>query len=503
MDKEELKRLIAGGETLTVELKRNAPWSAEIAQRLCGFANSPAGGMLVLGVEDQTWQIKGIENPAGAIDEVLRGAAAVSPPVPLVEADPQVVELDGYRLVIARVPPNTGLLYQASGAYWLRRGTQTRPMTTAQVAEYMHRQGLVVWESQPNPTATLDDLDMKRVEGYLQHLAGIAGRPSRLSDPAELLVRLECAVWQNDPASGQSVLRPTNVGLLLFGEAPRYFYPQAEIICTYYRDDSGLRRYDDRRIIAGTLTGQIDEAFAFVKLYTPVAAQVVGLNRVDLPQLPLESLREAIVNAVVHRDYSLRGEAIRIFYYANRLEIHNPGLLVPGLRLEDLAAGRSRSKPRNPILASILRDMPGNYLERVGTGIPFMLNQMRQAGLPDPQFREQGEFVLTLWNTTAQPPTITASEPLQVPMQSEQPARFKPVRPPSAPATVTATDLTSREARQQIALEEVRRQGYITNREYQKLTGASESTATRDLEILVERGNLRRTGRGPSRRYIL
>ena len=497
LDKAELKALIAGGETATLEMKINPPWQAELSQRLCGFANSPLGGMLVFGVEDRSWAIRGVKDPAATVDEVLNAAGAANPSIPLVPPGPQIIELEGVKLVVVQVPPNDGILYQAGGAYWLRRGTITRTMTTEQVSEYMHRQGLLAWETQPNLKASLDDLDWRKIERYLQHLSEVAGRPSRVSDPLQLLQLLECAVAVADGAAGdqnEKVVRPTNAGLLLFGEAPRYFYPQAEVICTYYKDDTGVRRYEDRRIITGSISEQIEQAYAFLKLYTPVAARVEGLNRIDEPALPLEALREAVVNALVHRDYSLRGEAVRIFYYSNRVEIHNPGLLVPGLSLEELKQGRSRSKPRNPVIASILRDMPGNYMERVGTGIPFILNQMRTLNLPDPEFNELGEFVVTFWLGK---PSTTRPTASGLPTQSEQP-------PPRLPAPgPEPLILSEREARQRKALDYVRQHGYITNSLYQKLGGVSESTATRDLEGLVELGSLKRTGRGPSRRYLL
>ncbi|NWJ98482.1 MAG: putative DNA binding domain-containing protein [Chloroflexi bacterium] len=511
MNEEELKVLIQGGETATIEFKLNPPWAAEMAQRLCGFANSPLGGILIFGVEDATWKIKGLENPAATIDEVIKGISLVNPPVPLVEPDPQLVIVEGKTLVIARVPPNKGILYQAGGAYWLRRGTLTRPMSTAQVAEYLNRQGLISWETQVNSRATLDDLDLKKVERYLQYLAEVVGRPSRISDPIELLKLLECVASIVDPTNGKTNPRPTNAGMLLFGEAPRYFYPQAEIICTYYQDESGVRRYDDRRIISGTILEQIDQAHAFLKLYTPVAAHIEGFHRIEEAALPLEALREAVVNAVVHRDYSLRGEAIRIFYYANRVEIHSPGMLVPDLTLEELKQGKSRSKPRNPVIASLLRDMPGNYMERVGTGIPFIINQMQALNLPAPEFSQPGEFVVTFWKQ----PSPLAKPLTRIGTQSEQPPlldeKVKSNQPginqinSLAPSTLSSSRPAEneREGRQKRALEYMRQHGYITNREYQELTGVSESTATRDLEVLVERGRLKRTGRGPSRRYVL
>lgn len=523
MNLDELEAIIKGGETTTAEFKVNPPWQAEMAQRLCGFANSALGGILVLGVEDKTWAIKGVKDPSAAIDEVIKGASAASPSIPLVEPDPQIVELDGKKLVIARVPPNNGILYQASGAFWIRRGTLTRPMTTEQVAEYLNRQGLISWERRVNPLATMEHLDLKQIEAYVNHLTNVSGRPSRASDTFELLTLLGYLSRQKDSATGETVLRPTNAGLLLFGYAPRFFFPQAEIVCTYYRDSSGLRRYDDRRIISGTVTEQIEQAFAFLKLYTPVGAYIEGLNRIEEPVLPLEALREAIVNAVVHRDYSIEGEAIRIFYYSNRVEIHNPGLLVPGLTLEELKQGRSRSKPRNPILATALRDMPGNYMERVGTGIPFILNQMRALGLKEPEFNQTGEFVLTFWYDSQLREETTLYEvkrPHRLPQLEQPPApvasgptapvsRFEQVPPPVAATRTGPTEPElepasgSREARLKLALERVRQQGFITNREYQQLAGVSESTAIRDLDLLVELGSLKRIGRGPSRRYIL
>src|SRR5207249_8800551 len=118
-------------------------------------------------------------------------------------------------------------------------------------------------------------------------------------------------------------------------------------------------------------------------------------RRIDEPEYPIDALREGIVNAIVHRDYSLEGQAVRIFYYPDRIEIHNPGLLLPGTTLEDLRQGKAVSNPRNLIIATVLRDFPGHYMERFGTGIRFMITQMHDFGLLDPEFQELGEFVVT------------------------------------------------------------------------------------------------------------
>ncbi len=523
-DLDTLRQLIAGGENDTVEFKLNPPRLSELADRVCGFANSIRGGKLIIGVEDKTWEIKGLANPSQAVDDLLKAARMCNPPLQYAGGSPQTIDLDGRKVVLAVVPPNDGLLYQSSGVFWLRIGTHTVPMQAAQVSEYLHRQGLLSWETWPNERATMQDLDQPRIDRYLEYISKVVGRASRARNSEDLLILQECAARLRDENTGQEILRPTNAGLLLFGQAPRYFYPQAEIVCTYYQDDSGVRRYDDRRIISGALTDQIEQAMAFLRLYTPVAARIEGFSRVEEPSIPLEVLREAVVNAIVHRDYSLKGEAIRIFYYSDRVEIHNPGLLMPGLTIEDLKAGRTRSKPRNPVMASILRDMPGSYMERVGTGIPFMLNVMHHYGLPTPEFNQHGEFVVTLWNNLQRKSNISGSSSV-VParpvsssnFQSEQPVKEleqkeRIVLPenagairvlnPSPDMPIVAVP-EEREQRLRLALEHVRKNGFITNKHYQQLTGVSENTATRDLEILVAQGSLVKSGKGPSRRYGL
>ena len=284
---------------------------------------------------------------------------------------------------------------------------------------------LLAWETQPVARATIADLDMALVEAYLEQRPSRSKIAGRLANLEEILLNIGCATVAKDDAQ-QPVIRPTNAGLLLFGYDPQQFLIQAEVVCVLYKDKIGKQRYADRRVLQGTITQQIDQAEAFFKQYVPVAAYMDGFHRIDEPDYPLEALREAVVNAVVHRDYSLQGEAVRIFYYQDRIEVHNPGLLMAGIQLEELKAGKVRSKPRNPIIATVLRDFPGGYMERVGSGISFMIDQMRQLGRPDPQFHEQGEFVVifsrssTSENDEADSSAAKSSPPLSTPLRQKR-----------------------------------------------------------------------------------
>jgi len=186
---------------------------------------------------------------------------------------------------------------------------------------------------------------------------------------------------------------------------------------------------------------------------------------------------------------------VRLFYYPDRIEVHNPGLLLPGIRLTDLRQGRVPSRPRNPILANLLRDIPGGYMERLGSGVGFMIREMRALGRPEPEFREQNEFIVTfrLVAALSDTPTSVESDERVAPDAAERQIG-------SAASGKRALDAAQR---QEMALRYVQEHGAISNKAYRNLTGVSDMTALRDLETLVTQGSLRVVGQGRSRKYTL
>ena len=121
-NEEELRRLIAHGETSTVELKVASPRPTELAERLCGMANAQ-GGRLIIGVEDGTLKIVGVQDAWAAVDVILRAARQIQPLLVLDPPEPEICSLDGKHLVVVGVPPHRGPLYQSSGVFWMRRST--------------------------------------------------------------------------------------------------------------------------------------------------------------------------------------------------------------------------------------------------------------------------------------------------------------------------------------------------------------------------------------------
>lgn len=485
-----LRRLIKSGETTTVELKVAAPRPVEMAERLCGMANAQ-GGIVIIGVEDARHTIVGVpdERMAMTVDTILRAARQnIKPVLVLDPPEPEVYMIDGKQVVVATVPPSRGPIYQSGGVCWVRRGTHTVPLSVEEMLELANDRGLQDWELQPARDTTMDDIDSEKVEAYLQQRSTWSRQMSRFEDVERVLLGMKCAVVTSN---GEMV--PTNAGILFFGRDPQMHVIQSEVVCVLFRETIGASRYADRKIVLGTLQELINGAEAFLNRYIAVGARVEGWKRIDIPEYSLEVLREAIINAVVHRDYSKRGESIRVFYYPDRVEVHSPGLLLPGITVEQMERGEVESKLRNPILANLLRDIPG-YMERIGSGIKFMLDETKRMGLPGPRFRETSEFVVTFEKApalSAPPPRPQQRETLWG-VQEEQPSDL------SAPVALNAF-----EGRLAKAMQYVHEHGVITNSLYRELTGASERTATRDLELLVERGRLRGMGKRRARRYEL
>jgi predicted HTH transcriptional regulator len=423
------------------------------------------------------------------LDVILRAARQmIKPELVLDPPEPEIYTVSGKKLVIATVSPSHGPVYQAHGIYWVRRGTHTVSLSLSELLEMANDRGLVDWEHQPVRNATMEDIDLEKVKAYVARRSANHRQASRFKDLERVLIGMECAVMTSDDK-----VVPTNAGMLFFGSYPQEHIIQSDVACVLFRETIGASRYADRRIITGTLQELIDGAELFLSRYIAVGAKVEGFKRIDIPEYSLEVLREAVINAVVHRDYSKRGESVRVFCYPDRLEIHSPGLLLPGITVEQMERGEVQSKLRNPTLANLLKEIPG-YMERLGSGIRFMLDETKRMGLPGPQFREMSEFVVTFRKAPA----------LMSPQQQPHYAgTLWEDHEAAQPEILTQNQSDQRERRLTQAIEYVQKYGFITNSIYRQLTGVSDRTAHRDLETLIERGRLKGTGQKAARRYVL
>lgn len=329
-----------------------------------------------LRVEDGTFAIIGVAKPNDTVDTIYRAARMVKPAVVLGDDAVRIWSLNQCNVVTVEIPANDGRLYQYNGACLVRRGTQTVPLSVEEISAYLNAHMATRWELGVCAGTTLYNIDTEAIERYLAYL-----HLRRFTGTADLLLGLQAAACDAKNAE----IRPNNAGILMFGFDPQLPIPQSEVVCITFDDTLGVHSYLDRKNLLDTLPALVDQTSSFLKQYIRVGATIRGFRREDEPEYPYEALREARVNAIVHRDYSRVGETVRVFIYPDRVEVRSPYGLPPGLSLDDHIAMRVTSKPRNSILAGFLRDIPG-YMERIGSGIRFMITEMRAMGLPDPEF---------------------------------------------------------------------------------------------------------------------
>jgi len=306
----------------------------------------------------------------------------------------------------------------------------------------------------------VDDLDEKAIRRFVRRAQ--RKRQFALSDDAPVRDILEHLNLLN---SGE----PTNAAVLVFGKKPQKFIPDSEIRCMHFHGTSVQRPAPCYQIFQGTLFELVDQAVDFVlsKIDLSVGTRAESVQVPTAYEVPPDVITEAIVNAVAHRDYSQAG-AVQVSVFADRIEVWSPGEMPPPLTLEQLRKPH-RSSPRNSRIAEAL--YLAGYIEKYGTGTLMMIQESIAHALPEPDFKQHpGDFIATIWRDW-----LTE--------------RF-----------VAGLILNERQSKVIPHLKISRR---ITNSEYRALTGAIVRTATRDLDGMVGKGVLQKSGSGRASAYLL
>lgn len=456
-------------ERQRVEFKRGLIKTGDLAEQIMAFANAE-GGTIYLGVADQPRpHVSGrVQQVTKAhYDNVHRAARDLLVP-PVVGVTAHQVEVQG-ELVLAIVVPRTGDLHQhRNGRILIRRGSENVALLGDALRQTLLEREQPSFDDRPLWDATLDDLDPTRVGWYLRRAAQERGIPIDPSLPLEHnLVRLGAVIRDGER------LVPRVAGLLLFGRAPQQFVPQSVVRLARFQGTSPLN-FIDRLDCTGTLPETIDEAERFVRRNTRLAAKITGFERREVTEYPYPAVREAIANAVAHRDYWRRDVEVRVSIFADRIEVQSPGRLPAPLTLDTLGEEYAL---RNHLIAELLFNI--HYIERWNTGILRMRQWMKEHGLPEPVFEEIGHtFRLTFYGPGD---------------------HILDLIPEEGVTDLRALGLNERQIE---ALRLMVNGGHtFTNREYCQQLGVSVATATRDLGKLVEVGQATSLGQGRSTRY--
>lgn len=408
----ELLKQIAIGEDSVLEFKTiefkgdqvAGPHRNSMADELAAMANT-ATGVILLGVDDKSKSIIGI--PMDKLDVVetwLSGICndLIVPPLDCVIRKTPVMADDNSEKVIIRVDvPRSLFVHQSPGGYFRRIGSskrQMKPDVLARLFQQRSQTRLIRFDEQPIANADPDVLVPSLWERFRTVISPV--------NDQEFLQKIHLVAVDED-----GVFRPTVSGVLMATEHPQEFIRTAYIQAVCYRGAERNASYQlDAKDITGPLDMQVREACKFVERNMRVYA-VKAPNRIETPQFSMNAVFEAVVNAVVHRDYSVYGSRIRLHLFTDRLEIFSPGTIPNTMTIDSLS---ERQSARNELLSTLLARCPMNVnaigsqrsyiMDKRGEGVPIIITESEKLSGRKPEYQliDDAELELTIF--AAKPP---------------------------------------------------------------------------------------------------
>ncbi len=370
-----IQSLIQSGEGYNAEFKIRVPSKLkELSEEICAFANA-AGGVLLIGVSDNN-QIHGAE-----IDNAKRSAIQNS----LNEINPHIptslypVDVEEKTIWVIEVNSGTQKPYVLSGAIYVRQGPNTQKLTTVeQMRDFFQQSDRIYFDEAPCPTFDLSrDMDLSWFEEFRLE-SGL----SKTVSQQQIIQNLRLVLPDGNVKNG---------GALFFGSAPEQFVETAVVRCIAFEGETKTQIIDDK-VFGGPLMKQYGQAMQWLKNKLDVRYEIEGSGpRKEIWEVPETALKEAIINALCHRDYYDKGAKITIELFKDRVEISNPGGLSSAISPADFG---TKSHSRNPLIFGLFVRI--HMVEQVGSGIGRIKEQMKAVKLPEPQFRTEGMFTLTL-----------------------------------------------------------------------------------------------------------
>jgi len=431
-------------ESQTVEYKQT--WRNNCLKAVSAFANSD-GGVLIIGLDDRG-KPSGLKNAKRLLEDIpntIRNKLGIIPSV----------ELDKKDIIKVTVAP-CSVPISYNGKYYLRSGSTVQELHGKDLADFLLRKTGLAWDDAVQDRDDLDILDKSTIEDFKRYAVDRIPSIVRERDLITILQKLNLI-------EGKNLKR---AAILLFGKDPQQFYSHAAVKIGRFLTDTDIQTTD---IVKGNLFQQLENSLEILKTkYLQSKIKFEGIHRRDILEYPYEALREAIINALIHRDY-WNFSQIQIRVYQDKLTIMNAGSLPPEVPVEKLKTNHL-SIPRNRLLAGIF--YYAGFIEAWGRGTTMIVEKCVQQGLPEPDFIEESGVMTVIfykdkWNEE----------------------------------NLKNLGLNKRQIK---AVLFVKERGKITNKNIQELFKVSRETATRDLIFLLEKDILLSSGsKGAGAYYVL
>ncbi len=377
----ELRNLLALGETTQVEFKEEGFHNDSLAKEMCAFANRE-GGVILVGIKDDG-SVAGVTQEKLEERVAMIGRNNLEPPIiPLIRSE----WAEEKRILMVEVPKGHAKPYRVktTGKTYVRTGTVSAEASLHEMLRLFQEGGQFHFETQPVPGANNQDFDWLRFRQYLHEFRDWPAEDHELES---LATNLQMCTQDHTP---------TVAGILLFGKHPQRWLPQAGLDLCFFAGKDHTCDILDRKTLNGPLPEIIGQGLDFIRFNSAVKAvfNPEGTLRTDKPDYEPFVVRELLVNAFAHRDWSVMGQQVRCYLYEDRLEVFSPGRLPNTLRLENALAGVSYY--RNPLIAQVLKDY--RLADRLGRGLSRIWAHFRKNSLRLPVFHQDtAHCLVTVW----------------------------------------------------------------------------------------------------------
>ena len=383
MTLEDIKKLVSDDETREVELKKTTGELKDAMHSACAFLNTD-GGWLVFGVTPVSLKIVGQEVTENTRRELAQALAGIEPAVDVRVEYVDVPDHQGLQVIAlcfdGWVWGKEPFTYQGRPYYRVESVTKVMPRDMYDERLRASKPHKFAWERQPAEGLNLEDLNQERIRGAVR-LGVEMGRMSEmaLTEPLEKVLE-KWRLLVDDV--------PNNAAAMLFTN-DTYDYPQFILRLARFRGIDKNEFIDNQRV-EGNFFVLLDAGMSFFFKHLSLSGKIVGFKREEHLEIPSEALREALINALCHRQYEKYNLTIGIAIYDDRIEIENPGMFPPQITLANIKEPHG-SYPYNPLIADVLYKT--SYLESWGSGVKRIVEACRKQNVPDPEWSLRGGFV--------------------------------------------------------------------------------------------------------------
>ncbi len=369
----DIESIVQSGEGYNAEFKIRVPNRVkELTEEICAFANS-AGGVLLIGVSDEN-VIHGVDIDNAKRSAIQNSINEINPHLP---TDFYSVNVNGKTVWVIEVNTGAQKPYVLSGAIYVRQGPNTQKLTSVeQMRDFFQQSQRIYFDEAPCTNFNLDsDIDNEFFEEFR-----IDARLSKTVSRGQIINNFRLLLPDGNMKNG---------GVLFFANAPDIFIDTAEIRCVAF-DGTNKTQIIDDKIFGGPLLKQYHQAMQWLKGKLNVRYEIEGSGpRKEIWEIPETVFKEAIINALSHRDYYDKGARITIELFSNRVEISNPGGLTSAIKPNEFG---TKSHSRNPLIFGLFERI--DMVEKIGSGISRINDAMKDAKLSKPVFKTEGIFTV-------------------------------------------------------------------------------------------------------------